>query len=232
MTTITHDLPPQGDRTPKGRREGGTVPAPLSSSSSDGLPGVSVTSTPGKPAIVTGADAPVPCGEDLWSLEDWRNECLSLREDISFCKRDALRASRLLLGWDYAGRLSLLKRIRAAIGVLVGTHNDIDLVDAAKLLSNRRAEVQTEMSSSASVGVQAGEALPVPLLSGGGSDISRSGGGAASKVWAFPQEGHCAGFFLPFRGEEIIRWEPEAGGQVLTDDPFRGSAFPSGGEGC
>jgi len=46
MTTTRGSLPPQGPRNPRGRREGGLVPAPLPSSSYDGLSRVCHAGTP------------------------------------------------------------------------------------------------------------------------------------------------------------------------------------------
>jgi len=51
MTTRQEGLPPQGIRTPRGRRGGVTVPGPSASSSDDGLPAALSPSAAGEPTI-------------------------------------------------------------------------------------------------------------------------------------------------------------------------------------
>jgi len=202
MTTMANDLPPQGDRTPRGRREGGTVPAPLSSSSSDGLPGVSVTSTPGKPAIVTGANAPVPFGEDLRSVEE-------LRQELRFCQRQALSAARILLGreGDEDGSLSLLERMEIALFRLELVHGrNFGWIGAYPPRAKSKG-VQTEETSSA------------PQQSGGGGVTSRSGGGAASEVSGPSAQKATARGSSPLSGEKTT---PE-GGRKQKGKPSRGN---------
>jgi len=61
MTTMSGSLPPQGPRNPRGRRGGGLVPAPLPSSSYDGLSGVCHAGTPDN--RTTAEEEGCSCGE-------------------------------------------------------------------------------------------------------------------------------------------------------------------------
>jgi len=149
MTTKEIALPPEGDRTPRGRRGEGTVPALSLSSSNDGLPAVSPTSAAGKTAIVEKAFAFYPCYGCKRSFEDLEKKIREVRER-------AVSAAKLLCGRTRCSS-TVKELISDALCDLYLIHRDDELMgppaEGRRFRRGKSKGVQVN-SSPATIGVE------------------------------------------------------------------------------